>query len=55
MRMEEAQRLLALTDEPVQKLAERFGYASPFAFSTAFKRSTGLAPRAFREQSRNRS
>lgn len=52
MRMEEAQRLLALTDEPVQKLAERFGYASPFAFSTAFKRSTGLAPRAFREQSR---
>ena len=52
MRMEEAQRLLALTDEPVQKLAERFGYASPFAFSTAFKRSTGLAPRAFREQRR---
>jgi AraC-like DNA-binding protein len=54
MRMEEAQRLLALTDEPVQKLAERFGYASPFAFSTAFKRSTGLAPRAFRERSRER-
>jgi AraC-like DNA-binding protein len=52
MRMEEAQRLLALTDEPVQKLAERFGYASPFAFSTAFKRATGLAPRAFREQRR---
>ena len=53
MRMEEAQRLLALTDEPVQKLAERFGYASPFAFSTAFKRATGLAPRAFREQRRS--
>lgn len=52
MRMEEAQRLLALTDEPVQKLAERFGYASPFAFSTAFKRATGLAPRAFRDNSR---
>jgi AraC-like DNA-binding protein len=53
MRMEEAQRLLALTDEPVQKLAERFGYASPFAFSTAFKRATGLAPRAFRDNSRS--
>ncbi|MEM7390891.1 MAG: AraC family transcriptional regulator [Verrucomicrobiota bacterium] len=39
-------------DATVGEVAERLGYSTPFAFSTAFKRVRGLSPMAHREQSR---
>jgi AraC-like DNA-binding protein len=38
-------------DASVGDVAERLGYSSPFAFSTAFKRVRGISPMAHREQS----
>lgn len=37
-------------DTPVSRVATEVGYASPFTFSTAFKRHYGLSPLAFRAQ-----
>ncbi len=42
--------LLKQQNDPVGEVAERLGYSSPFAFSTAFKRVRGLSPMAHREQ-----
>jgi AraC-like DNA-binding protein len=42
-----ADRLAASTNH-IDEVARGVGYANPFAFSTAFKRRYGLAPRAFR-------
>ncbi|KAB8289583.1 AraC family transcriptional regulator [Bifidobacterium avesanii] len=35
---------------PIAQLAERYGYATPFAFSKSFKRIMGMSPRDFRER-----
>ncbi|MFJ3840634.1 AraC family transcriptional regulator [Streptomyces sp. NPDC090054] len=43
-----AQRSLWREDTPVAELASTLGYASESAFSNAFKRSTGMAPRHYR-------
>ena len=51
-RMLEARRLLGFTEEPVQEVAARLGFADPFHFSRAFKAATGRSPRAFREECR---
>ncbi len=34
----------------VAQVAQQVGYGSPFTFSTAFKRSYGLSPKAYRER-----
>ena len=36
-------------DASITDVAERLGYSTPFAFSTAFKRIRGLSPRAHRQ------
>ncbi|MDR3509345.1 MAG: AraC family transcriptional regulator [Caulobacteraceae bacterium] len=48
VRMERAQRLLQDTDLPVTQIALEVGYEHPANFATAFKRSFGATPRAFR-------
>ncbi|WP_072478049.1 AraC family transcriptional regulator [Amycolatopsis australiensis] len=48
-RMTLAARLLHDTDLGLAAVARRVGYASPFAFSHAFKREFGVAPGRYRE------
>lgn len=48
-RMTLAARLLRETELGLAAIARRVGYASPFAFSHAFKREFGVAPGRFRE------
>jgi AraC-like DNA-binding protein len=47
-RMTTAAHLLRDTDLPLPAVAREVGYGSPFAFSHAFKRHTGLAPGQYR-------
>jgi AraC-like DNA-binding protein len=47
-RMTTAARLLRESDQPLNAVAARVGYASEFAFSAAFKRRHGVAPGRFR-------
>lgn len=47
-RMAMAADLLCQPDETVSTVAEKVGYASPFAFSAAFKRVRGLSPKEHR-------
>lgn len=49
-RMTIAQGLLRGTDIPVETVANRVGYSSPFAFSHAFKRSCGKPPLRYRKE-----
>lgn len=51
-RMRLAQRMLREEDTSVLELAESLGYASESAFSHAFKRITGMAPRNYRSAAR---
>ncbi|MBN1865778.1 helix-turn-helix domain-containing protein [Candidatus Sumerlaeota bacterium] len=48
LRMQRAQDLLRNGDLPIYSVAELVGYATPFAFSRAFRRFAGMSPRAFR-------
>lgn len=48
-RMALAADLLCRPNETVSTVAEKVGYATPFAFSTAFKRVRGLSPQAHRK------
>ncbi|WP_205247056.1 AraC family transcriptional regulator [Enterobacter sp. Ap-1006] len=48
-RMQLAEKALRDDDVPLNVLAERLGYASENAFSTAFRRVTGKTPRSLRE------
>ncbi|ONI90129.1 AraC family transcriptional regulator [Actinosynnema sp. ALI-1.44] len=48
LRIDEAKRLLRETDLPVARIAQRCGFASPGALSTAFLRHTGTRPSAYR-------
>lgn len=47
-RMRLAERTLRETDAPISSLAPSLGYASESAFSNAFKRVTGVAPKQYR-------
>ncbi len=47
-RLSMAADLLRDTKSPVQLIARQVGFANPFAFSTAFKRRFGVAPRPYR-------
>ncbi|GGZ24423.1 AraC family transcriptional regulator [Streptomyces inusitatus] len=51
-RMRLAEQSLLQEDTPVSELALSLGYASKSAFSHAFKRATGVAPKRFREAAR---
>ncbi|WP_412102009.1 helix-turn-helix domain-containing protein [Kitasatospora purpeofusca] len=41
------------TGTPLSAIAASLGYGSDSAFSTAFKRATGLSPRHYRETARS--
>jgi AraC-like DNA-binding protein len=49
-RMALAADLIVSGNEAVGAVARQVGYASPFTFSTAFKRVHGLSPKAYRER-----
>ncbi|WP_397452878.1 AraC family transcriptional regulator [Pseudomonas sp. NA-150] len=51
-RMQLAERCLREDNTPLSVLALSLGYTSESAFSTAFKRSVGLAPKRYREAAR---
>ena len=48
LRVEEACRLLRLTDEPISIIASRCGYKEVAYFNRCFKRQTGQSPTAYR-------
>ena len=48
LRMKHASTLLVFTDRKVETVARSVGYASPFAFSAAFKRFAGRSPAHYR-------
>jgi len=50
LRMEKAQELLVLHDNPVRVIAAMVGYTDEFAFSVAFKRFSGSTPGMFRRR-----
>lgn len=50
LRMQRAADLLLHTRDKVAAIAARVGFNDPFAFSTAFKRTLGLTPKAYRQQ-----
>jgi AraC family transcriptional regulator, transcriptional activator of pobA len=51
-RMAEARKRLKATDERVDIIAERVGYADPTHFIRLFRRAEGLTPAAWRKQHR---
>lgn len=48
LRMRHASELLAVTDEKIGNIAQKVGYDNAFAFSSAFKRESGMSPSACR-------
>ena len=52
-RMRLAERALRDEATPVAVVGQSLGYTSESAFSTAFKRVTGLSPKAYRNASRD--
>lgn len=52
-RLDEARNMLATTDLPVATIGLRNGYLNLAAFSRAFHRRFGVAPRQFRKRARN--
>jgi len=51
LRMQRAMLLLTTTGEKVYRVADLLGYDNPFAFATAFKRTTGKWPSQVRKHS----
>lgn len=51
-RMRLAERALREQNSPIAVIAQTFGYASESAFSTAFRRVTGVSPKAYRVAAR---
>lgn len=50
LRMQKAMQLLSETRQTLEQVAQAVGYQDAFGFSKVFKRTTGQAPRQFREQ-----
>ncbi|HEY9662727.1 MAG TPA: AraC family transcriptional regulator [Allocoleopsis sp.] len=49
-RIERAKKLLWHSKLPITEIALQVGFATPSAFSQVFRRSTGMTPKAFRQQ-----
>lgn len=52
VRFARARALLEQTDEPVERVAQRMGYAEPASFIRAFRRWSGTAPARYRRKRR---
>ena len=52
LRLEIARSMVTATDLPIKEISWRCGYASPYYFSTAFRRTFGLSPSRYRLQNR---
>ncbi|MBI1373126.1 MAG: helix-turn-helix domain-containing protein [Phycisphaera sp.] len=50
LRVERAKRELTATDQPIQQIARRAGFASARTFNDAFRAEVGCSPRAYRQQ-----
>lgn len=50
IKIDEAKRLLALTDRPLAEIAEQLGFSSQSYFHKVFRKHTGLTPQAYRRQ-----
>jgi AraC family transcriptional regulator len=48
-----AKQMLCETELPLKEISARLGFSDPGAFSVAFRRAAGLAPRSYRQQSRS--
>ena len=51
-RIARAQELIETTDQPMERIAERCGFAAPETFRLAFRNRVGLAPAKYRHQFR---
>jgi AraC-like DNA-binding protein len=51
-RIDEAKRLLAASDRPIQAIAEACGFGDAFYFSRVFRKVAGQSPSAFRARQR---
>ena len=50
LRIEDAKRRLERTDSPIEDIGWRVGYEDPAFFRRLFKRTTGMAPGAYRRR-----
>ncbi len=55
LRMQFAADMLLHTNFPLKLVAERLGYNTPFSFSKAFKKYTGISPGLYRKEKNNLS
>jgi AraC-like DNA-binding protein len=53
-RIDEAKRLLAASDRPIQAVAEACGFGDAFYFSRVFRKVVGASPSAYRTRQRRR-
>lgn len=52
LRLEQARRMLSLTDARVGEVAAELGFSSPYYFSRLFRQHTGQSPKHFRQSAR---
>jgi AraC-like DNA-binding protein len=50
VRMQKAMGVLSTSERSLEQIAQEVGYQDAFSFSKVFKRTLGVAPRAFRQQ-----
>ncbi|MDF2670592.1 MAG: AraC family transcriptional regulator, partial [Paenibacillus sp.] len=51
-RVDEAKRLLLMSNEPVGRLSELLGFGNPIHFSRLFKQHVGVSPLVYRKHNR---
>ncbi len=50
IKMDEAKRLLRITDKPLHAIAEHLGYSTQSYFQNVFKKAVGITPLKYRQQ-----